>query len=111
MTHPILPRRLWHETEKGHLSIEQAALIGRREPLIILGEPGMGKTQLLKWLEDQPGYAYCTARQLKNVRPDARRLLGNATTLVVDALDELSIQGEGDAVDLVLQKLGDADYP
>ena len=43
--------------------------------------------------------------------PDPRRLLGNATTLVVDALDELSIQGEGDAVDLVLQKLGDAGYP
>ena len=93
------------------MSIEQAALIGRREPLIILGEPGMGKTELLRWLGEKPGYAYCTARQLKNVRPAPSRLLGNATTLVVDALDELSIQGEGDAVDLVLQKLGDAHYP
>lgn len=111
MTHPILPRRLWHETEKGHVSIEQAALIGRREPLIILGEPGMGKTELLKWLGDKPGYTYCTARQLKNVRPNPRGLLGNATTLVIDALDELSTHGEGDAVDLVLQKLGDAGYP
>jgi hypothetical protein len=42
MTHPILPRRLWHETEKGRVVIEQTALIGRREPVIILGEAGMG---------------------------------------------------------------------
>jgi hypothetical protein len=111
MTHPILPRRLWHETEKGRAFSEQAALIGRREPLIILGEPGMGKTELLRWLGNQPGYAYCTARQLKNVRPDPRRLLGDAPTLVVDALDELSVQGEGDAVDLALQRLGEAGYP
>jgi hypothetical protein len=59
--------------------------------------------ELLSWLGDQAGYAYCTARKLKNVRPDPRRLLGNASTLVVDALDELSVRGEGDAVDLVLQ--------
>ena len=48
MTHPILPRRLWHETEKGRVVIEQTALIGRREPLVILGEAGMGKTELLQ---------------------------------------------------------------
>ena len=111
MAHPILPRRLWHETESGHVSLEQADLIGRREPLLILGEPGMGKTELLRWFGDQPGYAYCTARQLKNAKPDPRRLLGEATTLVVDALDELSVQGDGDAVDLVVQKLGDISYP
>jgi hypothetical protein len=111
LTHPILPRRLWHEAKSGREIIEQATLIGRQEPVIVLGEAGMGKTELLRWLGTQPGYAYCTARQLKNVRPNPRRLLGNASTLVVDALDELSIQGEGDAVDLVLQKLGEADYP
>lgn len=111
MAHPILPRRLWHETKEGRCFTEQAALIGRREPLIILGEPGMGKTELLRWLGQQPGHAYCTARQLRNARPDPRRLLGNATTLVIDALDELSVQGDGDAVDLVLQKLGEANHP
>lgn len=111
MAHPILPRRLWHVTESGPETVDQASLVGRREPLIVLGEPGMGKTELLRWLGDNPAYAYCTARQLINIRPDPKRLLGNATTLVIDALDELSAQGEGDAVDLVLQKLGDAGYP
>lgn len=111
MTHPILPRRLWQDTENGRVFREQETLIGRREPIVILGEAGMGKTELLGWLGNQAGYAYCTARQLKNVRPNPRRLFGNANTLVVDALDELSIRGEGDAVDLVLQKLGEADYP
>jgi len=71
----------------------------------------MGKTALLTWLGNQPGYAYCTARQLKNAKPDGRRLLGDASTLVVDALDELSARNDGDAVDVVLQKLGDAGYP
>jgi hypothetical protein len=111
MTHPILPRRLWYETKDGRAFIEQAQLATRPESLIILGEAGMGKTELLSWLGDLPDHAYCTARQLKNVRPNPGRLLGNSTTLVVDALDELSVQGEGDAVDLVLQKLGEADYP
>jgi hypothetical protein len=40
--HPILPRRLWHETKDGLVVVEQADLIGRPEPLIVLGEAGMG---------------------------------------------------------------------
>nr|MBD4890924.1 hypothetical protein [Xanthomonas citri pv. citri] len=72
---------------------------------------GMGKTELLSWLGQQPGHVYCTARKLNNTRLDAARLLGDATTVVIDALDELSVQGDGDAVDLVLQRLGDLGYP
>jgi len=111
MVHPILPRTLWHETMDGYASLAQAELIDRTEPLIILGEPGMGKTELLRWLGDQPGYAYSTARQLRNAGSGARRLLGNARVLVIDALDELSVQGEGDAVDIVLQRLNEISHP
>jgi ABC-type nitrate/sulfonate/bicarbonate transport system ATPase subunit len=89
MTRTIIPRRLWHETKDGRVFLEQANLVSRKEPLIVLGEAGMGKTELLKWLASQEGYAYCTARQMKNIKPDPRRLLGDATTLVIDALDEL----------------------
>ncbi len=71
----------------------------------------MGKTELLSWLGQQPGHVYCTARKLNNTRLDSARLLGDATTVVIDALDELSVQGDGDAVDLVLQRLGDLGYP
>lgn len=76
MTHPILPRRLWHQTKDGPVFVDQAGIIERPEPLIVLGEAGMGKSELLNWLGDQAGFAYCTARKLVNVRPDPRRLLG-----------------------------------
>ena len=111
MAHPILPRTLWYETIDGVVSLVQADLPGRPEPLIVLGEPGMGKTELLRWLGDQPGSAYCTARQLRNAGSNARHMLGNERTLVIDALDELSVQGEGDAVDIVLQRLNDITHP
>jgi hypothetical protein len=78
--------------------------------LVVLGEAGMGKSTLLTALDRAHGFAFCTARQLIN-RPNPASILGDATTIVIDALDEVSAQREGDAVDLVLQKLGQLDYP
>jgi hypothetical protein len=72
--------------------------------LVVLGEAGMGKTTLLGSLREHEGYAFCTARQLINA-PDPRQFLRDATTLVIDALDEVSAQREGEAVDLVVRKL------
>lgn len=111
MAHSILPRKLWYESKDNREFLDQYDLLAHREPIIVLGEAGMGKTELLSWLGKQPGYAYCTARQLKIAQSDPRRLLGNATTLVIDALDELSVRGEGDAVDLVLERLQAAGWP
>ena len=70
----------------------------------------MGKSELAQWLGAQGGHARCTARQLLN-RANPRELLGNAQTLVIDALDEVAAQGEGDAVDRVLRALGTLNYP
>ncbi len=70
----------------------------------------MGKTSLLEWLANHPGYARCTARQLIN-RPNPQTLLGECGVLVIDALDEVSARKEGDAVGLVLGKLGELGYP
>jgi len=69
----------------------------------------MGKSELTKRLKQWDSWARCTARQL--LRRGARPLLGNATTLVIDALDEVGTKAEGDAVDLVLEKLGEAGFP
>lgn len=106
----FIERTLWCDTNDGRTRVSQSALRARTEPLVILGEAGMGKTSLLDWIADAPGYARCTARQLL-VRPDPRTLLGDAQVLVIDALDELSIRKEGDAVELVLGKLGAVGYP
>lgn len=104
------PRRLWYVDNDGQHWLEQGDLLTRTEPLIVLGEPGMGKTELLKAIGSEHGNAFCRATQLIN-RPRPETLIGNAERLVVDALDEVAAQSQGDAVDLVLQKLGQLDYP
>jgi hypothetical protein len=107
----FLPRTLWYHTRDLKLErVAQGEVPGLSDCVVILGEPGMGKTSLLEDLAATPGAAICTARQLIN-RYDPRSLVGNAELLVVDALDEVPAAGEGDAVDRVLQKLGAAGYP
>lgn len=70
----------------------------------------MGKSALTEWLGVQVGYRRCTAKQLiRHANPTS--LLGNARVLVIDALDEVPAQRDGDAVDLVLSALGKLDYP
>lgn len=105
-----LRRRLWYADKDGQHWLEQDDLLACAEPVIVLGEPGMGKSELLKTIGGEDGNAFCRATQLINqVRPE--KLIGNAKRLVVDALDEVAAQRQGDAVDLVLQKLGQLDYP
>lgn len=110
MAQLFIERTLWYDDAKGRVTLKQTDLHTRTEPLIVLGEAGMGKTTLLKWLADAPGYVFCAARKLINhPRPD--KLFGDAHVLVIDALDELSAHREGDAVDHVLQRLGELEFP
>nr|WP_269839233.1 hypothetical protein [Paucibacter sp. M5-1]MCZ7881552.1 hypothetical protein [Paucibacter sp. M5-1] len=107
-----IARTLWFDTrDGGRETISQADLPGRHESIVVLGEAGMGKTELLRWIGQQPGHVYCTARRLKNAGSNPSRILGTATTLVIDALDELSAKDDGDAVDTVLQRLADLGFP
>jgi hypothetical protein len=110
MTMPSITRTLWYETDDLRSTLSQAELRDKAQPLVILGEPGMGKTHLLEWLADAPGHALCSARKLIN-RHNPKTLLGDAQVLVIDALDEVSTRMEGEAVDLVLRRLGELDYP
>lgn len=97
-------------TNDGRVDISQAVLQEKTEPLVILGEAGMGKSHLLTWLASFPSSAFCTANQLIT-RHDPKSLLGDASVLVIDGLDEVGAQQQGDAVNFVLQKLGALGYP
>lgn len=110
MHDPIIERNLWYLHDGQRITLDQADLITRTESLVILGEAGMGKSHLLRWLAKFPECAFCTARQLVG-RPNPRSLLGAATVLLIDGLDEISAGKEGDAVDQVLRKLGELDFP
>lgn len=109
MNPQLIERNLWYETDH-RITLTQDELRHRAEPLVILGEAGMGKSHLLEWLAQSAEFALCTARQLLN-RHRPATLLGNARVLVIDALDEVSAQKDGEAVDLVLQRLGELGYP
>lgn len=106
----MIKRTLWYRQDDSEVELAQAKLEHRTESLVILGEAGMGKTYLLNCLALLPSHARCTARQLIT-RNDPASLLGTASVLVVDALDEVSAQKDGDAVDLVLRQLGKLGYP
>ena len=104
MEHSYIPRTLWLTENDQYKEMSQAELLSEKHSLVILGEAGMGKTQLLKSLGEQPDYVYCTAKQLiRKERPED--LLGDAQVLVIDALDEAPSHRENDAIDEVLKKL------
>lgn len=111
MTKVNIERQLWYQsTDKSRIEISQSQLLELSPSLVILGEAGMGKSYLLSWLAAFPGSALCTANKLIN-RYDPKTILGDASVLVIDGLDEVSSQKQGDAVNLVLQKLGALGYP
>ncbi|MCZ4337709.1 NACHT domain-containing protein [Shewanella colwelliana] len=103
-------RTLWFKHKDGRKEISESELGDFTEPLIILGDAGMGKSFLLEQLNEHAEYQFCTARQLIR-RNNPYTILGNAQVLVIDALDEVSSQKDGAAVDAVLQKLQELDYP
>lgn len=105
MTRPFIPRKLRYKQGSDEMQVDQDFLMRDPRPLIVLGEAGMGKSTLLDRLQGIEGYAVCSARWLIN-HPEPRALLGAANTLVIDALDEVNAQRDGDAVDLVVRKLG-----
>jgi cytidylate kinase len=111
MTETNIARRLSGVDAGGKLfELNQSDLLGRTEPIVVLGDAGMGKTTLLEEIGQEVAYKFVHARRL--VRSlDPSKLLGDAKTFVIDALDELAVQTEGDAVDAVLASLEKAGFP
>lgn len=87
--------------------VPEAALGDQPRPLVILGDPGMGKSELLRGLSKARGYRYLTAAQFLR-RPLTPLPEG---VLLLDALDEVSAGKEGDPLEWVLGRLGDAGWP
>ena len=72
------------------------------EPLIILGDPGMGKTRLLEKLAERSGNRFIRAVSFLRQANDA---FSRDDRLIIDGLDEVAAIEEGDPLHNVLAKL------
>lgn len=72
------------------------------EPIVILGDPGIGKTWLMEMLGAQDGHQFIRATSLLR-QPNGHRF--DKTRLVIDGLDEVAAINEGDPLHNVLTKL------
>ena len=104
-------RTLAYEDDSG-----QRRFVGQEDvttiaaPIVILGDPGMGKTVLARTLGNQPGMNYCRAGRFERAdRPQA--FVARGERIVVDGLDEIASSAPGGAVDAVLRQLSKAGNP
>lgn len=86
---------------------ELLALAGNK---VILGEPGMGKSELMREVGRQLGVEPVTAIRFINAKNPAK-LVPLGKPLLIDGLDEAMSRREGDAVDAILAQLEDAGSP
>lgn len=107
----FIPRKLsWSDAKGERYVVEQDWLLDRVEPLVILGEPGMGKSELLEKIGSNDAILKITARAFLR-EPNPASLLGSRKTLVIDALDEVAAAQESDPVQDVLKHLALAGRP
>ena len=112
MSHPAastrsarIERTLTKELMDGKQSvIRQDQILSFSDPVVILGDPGLGKTVLTQWLGEQPGMKYARAGTFVRAANQSDLVAGNER-IIVDGLDEIASAASGGAVDAVLKQL------
>lgn len=112
LLHHYIPRRLYHHDAKGNrVEVLDKELRLGAGPIIILGEPGMGKTELMKTLAaNKKNAAFVRAASFVR-RAEHWRDRHPKKTPFIDGLDEVAALEEGDPLHNVLRSLGKIDYP
>ena len=106
-----LPRTLTFLDVAGQRQcISDSELANLPRPLVILGEPGLGKTSLLEALAARPGFILIPATKLVHW-PASALVVPDGGALLIDALDELSAARDSDPVCRILGKLVEAGCP
>ena len=105
MFDPIyITRRLTWVDDKGnsHEELESDILDKFSQPLVVLGDPGLGKTWLMEKLGEREDCRFVRATSFLRW-PDAP--INGDQRLVIDGLDEVAAAQEGDPLHNVLKKL------
>ena len=100
-----IERTLFREASNGHWEqVRQDEILAIDEPVVILGDPGLGKTELTKALGERPGMRYVHAGTFQR-HADPGTLISGGQRIVIDGLDEIASAGHGGSVDAVLGQL------
>ncbi|GAA3685961.1 NACHT domain-containing protein [Acetobacter lovaniensis] len=105
-------RRLKREdpATRSSIIIDQAAILDLDGPVIMLGDPGLGKSMLAQKIGQKAGFFYVRASSfVRNTQPE--RLVPNGECLVIDGLDEIASATAGGGVDAILGQLSKLGYP
>lgn len=107
---PYFHRKLRALGEPNLDTVQDSDLLSIPRSLVILGEPGMGKSEMISYLARKSGVALVSASRFMNsLKPIAPADSGKP--LLIDALDEAMARSDGDAVNKVLARLEDAGCP
>lgn len=110
MPNPIDRRLVYEDDHRQRRCIGQSDIEAFAEPVVILGDPGLGKTVLAQTLGGRPGLRYCRAATFaRAARPET--LVAQGERIIVDGLDEIASSTPGGAVDSVLKKLSRIGHP
>ena len=94
----------------GTRRIRQDEIVALRQPLVILGDPGLGKTELAEALGQLPGFVWVRAGTFMRTA-DPAALIAEGGRIVIDGLDEIASSEPGAAVASVLVRLSAMGQP
>jgi hypothetical protein len=104
------PRRLRAQDGSRTWEVGEGGVIAIPGPKVILGEPGMGKSELVRELGQRLNVQPLTAvRFMLATHPS--KLVVQGKPLLIDGLDEAMARRESDAVDLILAQLEESGSP
>lgn len=107
---PYFRRKLRILDEASEREILDSNLLGLERSVVVLGEPGMGKSELIGELGRAGGVAPVSApRFMLSKSPGS--YVTSGCPLLIDGLDEAIARDENDALDRVLAQLEDAGCP
>lgn len=102
--HKITRTLAYDDPRQERQIIGQDEVAAIREPIVVLGDPGLGKSVLTQMLGKESGMKYYRAGTfVRAAKPDS--LISKGECIIIDGLDEIASTAVGGGVEAVLKQL------